>query len=203
MNPRAYRLGKRAEAAEQTKQRILDAARALIIDAGFHPVSIDEVAARAGVGRASVYRHFGSKRELLEAVAWDVVGSAGLERLDAARLLPDVTEALHEFLRENCRLFSEIGRGLRTTLNVAWDEPEVAHIVDVTYFGRRVESLEHLAHRLDEADALAPGWTPERVVEALMILTSLEAFEVLTQRRGHSQGAAANALIAMTGAFLA
>lgn len=203
MSPRSYRLGKRAEDAGETRRRILEAGRDLITEAGFHPVSVDEVAARADVGRASVYRHFGSKRELLEAVAWDVIGSAPLERLDAARLLPDVGEALAEFLRENCRFFAEIGRGLRATLNAATDEPEVAHIVDVTYFGRRVRSLEQLAGRLADEGALAEGWTRDRVVETLMILTGLEAFEVLTDRRGHSPDEVAATLIAMTDAFVA
>lgn len=185
------------------RRGILEAGRDLITEAGFHSVSVDEVADRAGVGRASIYRHFGSKRELLEAVAWEVIGSAPLERLDAARLLPDAREALAEFLRENCRFFAEIGGGLRTTLNVAADEPEVAHIVDVTYFGRRVASLEQIAARLSDEGALAAGWTRDRVVESLMILTSLEAFEVLTDRRGHSPDEAAAALIAMSDAFVA
>lgn len=202
MSSRPYRLGKRADTMQETHRRILDAARHLITEAGFHPVSVGEVATRAGVGRASVYRHFGSKRELLEAVAWDVVGGAALERLDAARQLPDVAEALHEFLRENCRFFSEIGEGLRSTLDAAREEPEVAYIVEVTYFGRRVESLRELAARLEEEGALREGWTREGVVEALMILTSLEAFEVLTQRRGHSPETAGAALVAMTAAFV-
>lgn len=203
LTPRAYRLGKRAEAAEETRRRILDAARESITESGFHPVSVEEVASRAGASRPTVYRHFGSKAELLEAVAWDVVASAGgLDRLDEARQLPNVLEALHRFLRENCRLFSEIGDALRTTLNVARDEPEVARILDVTYYGRRVESLEHLAGRLDEEGALAPGWTPERATEALMILTSIETFEALTERRGHSPEEAADVLIAMTRGFV-
>lgn len=203
LTPRAYRLGKRADAAEDTRRRILDAARELITEAGFHPVSVEEVAARAGASRPTVYRHFGSKPELLEAVAWDVVAAAGgLDRLDEARHLPDVVEALHRFLRENCLLFSEIGEALRITLNVARDEPEVARILDITYYGRRVESLEHLAGRLDEEGALAPGWTPERATEALMILTNLETFETLTLRRGYSPIEAADVLVAMTQGFV-
>lgn len=203
MTPRAYRLGKRAAAAEDTRRRILDAARELIVDGGYHPVSVEEVAQRAGTSRPTVYRHFGSKGDLAEAVAWDILASTGgLDRLDEARHLPDVVEAFHRFLRENCRLFAEIGEALRITLNVARDEPEVARILDVTYYGRRVESLEHLAGRLDEEGALAPGWTSERATEALMILTNLETFETLTLRRGHSPIEAADVLVAMTQGFV-
>lgn len=203
MTSRPYRLGKRAEAAEETRRRILDAARELLEESGYHPVSVEEVAERAGTSRPTVYRHFGSKGALAEAVAWDILASTGgLDRLDAARHLPDVVEGLHVFLRENCRFFAQLGEGFRTTLEVARHEPEVARIVDATYYGRRIESLEHLASRLEEEGALAPGWTRERVVEVLMILTSLEPYEALTQRRGHSPDEAADALIAMTRGFV-
>lgn len=62
--------------------------------------------------------------------------------------------------------------------------------------------MEHLAGRLHAEDALAPGWTPEWVVEVLMILTSLEPYEALTERRGHTPDEAADVLIAMTQGFV-
>jgi AcrR family transcriptional regulator len=203
MSRRPYRLGQRAETTESNRRRILDAAYELIAEAGFHPVSVDAVADRAGVTRVTVYRHFGSKRGLFEAVSLHRLGQAQLARLDHARAHPDVVQALRDFLRENCRLMSEIGDTLRTTLEVARHEPEVAHVLDVGYYGRRKHSLEELATRLHAENALAPGWTIHRVVDALMIVTSLEAFETLTQRQGHSVRRSANILFDMTTGFLA
>ena len=49
-------LGKRAA--------ILDAAKALFIELGFNGVSMDEIAARAGASKLTVYSHFGDKETL-------------------------------------------------------------------------------------------------------------------------------------------
>jgi AcrR family transcriptional regulator len=202
VSPRTYRLGQRAETTERTRFRILDAAYELIAAAGFHPVSLDAVADRANVTRVTIYRHFGSKRGLFEAVNWHRLEQAQLNRLDEARKHPDAIEALRGFLRENCRLMSEIGDALRTSLEVARHEPEVAHILDVGYYGRRKRSLEELAARLHNDNALASGWTIPRVVDALLIITSLEAFQTLTEQQGHSVRRAAEILFNMTAGFL-
>ena len=203
MSRQPYRLGQRAETMERNRRRILEAAYDLIAEAGFHPVSVDSVAERAGVTRVTVYRHFGSKRGLLEAVSAHRMNQAQLARLDRARAHPNVVQALRGFLRESSRLMSEIGDTLRTSLEVARHEPEVAHILDLGYYGRRKDSLEELATRLRDENALALGWTPRRVVDALMILTSLDAFETLTQRQGYSVRRVADFLFDMTTGFLA
>ena len=49
--------------------RILDAALALAADSGLRHLTMDDVAARAGVGRMTVYRRFGGKPQLLDALA--------------------------------------------------------------------------------------------------------------------------------------
>ena len=43
---------------------ILEAARDLIVDEGFAGLRLEHVAARAGVGKATIYRHFSSKEAL-------------------------------------------------------------------------------------------------------------------------------------------
>jgi AcrR family transcriptional regulator len=202
VSSRSYRLDRRAETSEENRQRILDAAYELIAEAGFHPVSLEAVAERAGVARVTVYRNFGSKRGLFEAVTWRVLAGADLDRLDQARTRPDVVDALRDFLRENCRLMSEIGEVIRTSLEVARGDPEVEHLLELTYLGRRRESLEQLARRLRNERALAPGWTDREVVDALMVLTSLEAFDTLTRHQGRAVSAASKTLFKMSAGFL-
>ena len=69
MSPRPYRLGQRQVAADETRSRILNAARSqLEEEASF---SIDAVARRADVARMTVYYQFGSRRGLLEAAGAD------------------------------------------------------------------------------------------------------------------------------------
>jgi AcrR family transcriptional regulator len=65
----AYRATERTEAKrEATRQRIVDAARALIAQGGYRNAAVAAVAARAGVATGSVYRHFHSKAELFAEV---------------------------------------------------------------------------------------------------------------------------------------
>ncbi len=53
---------------ERRRQNILDAAWQLIGEKGLDNTSIEEVAARAEVGPATVYNYFGSKNDLLQAL---------------------------------------------------------------------------------------------------------------------------------------
>ena len=50
-------------------ERVLDAALELAAASGIQNLTMDAVAARAGVGRMTVYRRFGSKAELVQALA--------------------------------------------------------------------------------------------------------------------------------------
>ncbi|GGW22409.1 TetR/AcrR family transcriptional regulator [Streptomyces xantholiticus] len=53
----------------QIDQAVLKAARELLAESGYSRVTMDATAARAGVGKAAIYRRFGSKAELLFAAA--------------------------------------------------------------------------------------------------------------------------------------
>ena len=71
---------KRAD-AERNRDKILVVARAAFAEPG-DPVSMAEVARRAGVGMATLYRDFPGRRELLEALYADEVrGDLSLEQV--------------------------------------------------------------------------------------------------------------------------
>lgn len=59
-----------------TKRRdVLRAATEIFLDAGYERASMDEIAVRAGVSKATVYSHFGSKEALFEAIIRDLCQS--------------------------------------------------------------------------------------------------------------------------------
>jgi AcrR family transcriptional regulator len=64
---RAYSKAKRAEAQEETRKRIVRATMELHLEQGVATTSYLDVAARAGVGAATVYRHFPTMGSLVEA----------------------------------------------------------------------------------------------------------------------------------------
>ncbi|MCV7177101.1 helix-turn-helix domain-containing protein, partial [Mycolicibacterium sphagni] len=53
--------------AERNRARVLEAARDLFAAQGLEP-NLNDVARHAGVGVGTVYRRFGTKDELLEAI---------------------------------------------------------------------------------------------------------------------------------------
>lgn len=55
-------------AADDVTERILDAAAELFARHGIGRCSVEEVAERSGLGRTTVYRRFGSRRALVDAV---------------------------------------------------------------------------------------------------------------------------------------
>jgi AcrR family transcriptional regulator len=64
---RPYRMQRRAESQEQTRQRITESAVELHGTVGPSRTTISAVAARAGVRRSTVYRHFPDEAALFDA----------------------------------------------------------------------------------------------------------------------------------------
>src|SRR3954469_5714169 len=54
--------------AEERREQVLDAAKSIAADRGFHAVSIEAVSRAAGITRPIVYSHFGDLQGLLEAL---------------------------------------------------------------------------------------------------------------------------------------
>lgn len=76
-----------AEAEDSARQRILDAARDLYIEQGLRGTTMEDVARRAGMGRATVYRRFSEKGYLFQA----------LVMREAQRDLVEVEKAIRHF----------------------------------------------------------------------------------------------------------
>lgn len=72
MSPRQYNMGARAAAVAKTRTAIVLAARQLHAERGLVATSWDDIAERAGVSTATVYRHFPSLAELVPACAQTV-----------------------------------------------------------------------------------------------------------------------------------
>src|SRR2546423_15320076 len=85
MSPRPYKLGQRQASTDQTRARILSAARELLMASqGFSGFSIEAVARQADVARMTVYHQFGSKIGLLEALFDSLASSGGMEQVASA-----------------------------------------------------------------------------------------------------------------------
>lgn len=52
----------------QRRERILDAAEALVLERGFDAMSVQAIAQRVGIAKGAVYREFESKQEILDVL---------------------------------------------------------------------------------------------------------------------------------------
>jgi AcrR family transcriptional regulator len=66
-------LGSASEPLSPTAARILEAAKRILADRGFAALTLEAIAAEAGVNKAATRYHFGSKAGLLEAVVDEIV----------------------------------------------------------------------------------------------------------------------------------
>jgi AcrR family transcriptional regulator len=76
---------------EQRREQLLDVTKAIAVEEGFHAVSIEAVARRAGISRPIVYGHFADLGGLLEAVV-------ERETIRALTQLPDAFDDLLQAL---------------------------------------------------------------------------------------------------------
>ena len=82
--------------ALRNRERIVVAAREMFVEQG-PDVALDEVARRAGVGNATLYRHFADRHELLHRVTLHVMARVA-DRAEAALDEDDPFEALRRFV---------------------------------------------------------------------------------------------------------
>lgn len=176
---RAYRSKLRAEQAEATRARILDAA-VRVMAAGLASVSIPAVAREAGVSIPTVYRHFSAKAELLAAVYPHLVRRAGLDNLVAPRSIGEIRDGVR-LLFEHIDAFDDLARA-------AMASPAAEE-------ARRSSMPGRLAMARGLADSIEPKVSEvdrERITRLLVILTASSALRMWRDSLGASAHEAAD-----------
>lgn len=154
--------------ADATSGRILDAALELSVASGIRNLTIDDVARRARVGRMTVYRRFGGKAGLLDALA----GREGRRCLDELAAASDPEAPLAE----------QITEGFVTALRIAREHPLLARMSrhePETFLESLIASDSAVfkmarafaAARLSQAPGGPQGAEAEAAAEALIRLT--------------------------------
>ena len=183
---RHYSLGRRQQRVDETRERIVTAARGLLASPnGAREMTIEAVARAAEVTRATVYVQFDSKQRLLGAVLDGLAREGGLERIPAILELSDPLEALDEFIALLVRFYLT-DRALHRHLGaLAEIDPTLREIVGERQ-GRRRGVLTALVKRIDPTLPRAPRRLAE-AVDALFALTSPTTVEQLGDGRTAAQ----------------
>lgn len=136
--------------ARLNRERILIAARDAFVERGAD-VSLEEIAARAGVGIATLYRRFPDRQALQRAVALDVLIRIAEEARAAVDEESDAFSALTRYMRRALSL--QVSAVVPALLGAVELEDEV-------FQGVRMESASLLQQMIDQAEAegtLRPG----------------------------------------------
>jgi len=135
--------------AQRNLERILEAARAIFAEHGLE-ASVADVAARAGVGTATIFRRFATKDELLAAVLESELDGLLVRAEQAASLSELMTAMIERFISARC-LCEAIGSEL-------FEQPDVAALK-----ARIGAMLTELLHREQEAGTIRADVTLEDV----------------------------------------
>jgi AcrR family transcriptional regulator len=185
---RAYHSTVRAEQAESTRRRVLDAAAALFVARGYAGTTVSAVADAAGVSPETVYGSLGGKRGLLEGVIADAIaGPEGVpveQQAWVAELaaLPSPADRVRGWVAASCRTLTRTSP-LHAVVRGAADREEFAVALRARLLAQRREQVTALAGNLLGAALRVP------VVEAgerYTALVSPETFHLLTAELGWS-----------------
>jgi AcrR family transcriptional regulator len=179
MATRKYEQRLRAEAAEETRRRILDAVYERLREAPSEPVSIDQVARIARVARSTVYLIFDSRAGLFGAVGADLLQRGGFEDMLKASMHPNALEALRGGIRGVVQMFAAHRDVLRALNSMAQLDADAVGGAVQRMEKRRAGGMATHARRLAEQEMLLPDVTVKEATDLLCLLTSFDSFDLL------------------------
>lgn len=187
--PRRYRSPARQQQAENTRQRILEAAHNLFLERGYAGTTVAAVAAEADVSPETIYGSLGGKRGLLEGViAAAVQGphtAVPFEQQPAYEqiaTLPSPRERLRAFVGFACDVLARTSLVHAVIRGAADGEPFALELRE-----RQLEErLDRVAARVraDLKGALRPGLKPTQAAQQLAALLSPELHHLVTVQLG-------------------
>jgi AcrR family transcriptional regulator len=180
MSAHAYRTTRKPGRSDATRERIKGAVRELLAEGTFHTSTVEHVADRAGISRATLYQHFRSRLELVDAICETFSENPALRRLRETVDRPDSDEALAETIADSIRFWSSEDPILRQLYGVAAVDPAAQDLVDRQRADRRSE-LERLVRNLSRAGRLREGTNERRALSLLLVLTSYDTFRELRE----------------------
>ena len=189
VNPplRRYRSTLRAAQANQTRQRVLEAAKRLFLERGYTSTTIAAVAAAAGVSQETIYASLGGKRALLEGVIDATIPELPTQNsaLEILGQLPTPRARLRAFVEFCCRVLARTSPIHNVIRGAADSEAFAVALRERLLSERLANQKRHLAKhvRVD----LRTGLTPRQAAERFCALTSPEMYHLTTAELGWSR----------------
>jgi AcrR family transcriptional regulator len=174
---------RRRAAASRTRERVVAAVRELLQEGAFHEATVAQVAARAGVSRATLYGHFGSRLGLVDAICETFDANPELVAVRETVREPDAGAALHRSIAHAVAFWASEEAVLEPLYGAAAIDPAARDLVARQRADRRAE-FGYLLGRLEEAGRLRPELSSVEALGVLLVLTSFETFQELRRLAG-------------------
>jgi AcrR family transcriptional regulator len=148
--------------SRQAEAAILKAAREILAEQGLTLMTIEEVASRAGVGKASIYRRWPNKAALaLDAFLDDYL--AGIPVRDTGTLRGDLLASARDWIRVVTR--TPAGRTLAGLLAEALVDPALAEAWRNVVLHRMRDDRRAIISRAVARGEIPPGTDPDLILD--------------------------------------
>ena len=189
---RGYDANRRRMRSAETRQRIIDAARSLMLTDGYRATSLAVIAASAAVNVDTVYELVGRKplilRELIEQAVSGTDHPVPAEERDyvvAIRAEPDPRRKLAIYAGAVRRTQQRLAPLFRVIREAAPSEPEVTALWK-EISARRAANMRTFITDVNTTGALREDLTVERAADIVWTLNSSDVYLLLTTERGWS-----------------
>jgi AcrR family transcriptional regulator len=189
---RPYDSRRRQAQSTNTRQRILDAARHLILDRGYRATTIGAVAAEAGVSVDTIYALVGRKpvilRELIEQAISGTdhaVEAEQREYVAAMRAEPEPAKKLAIYARAVCTIQTRMAPLFLALRDASSTEVEAERVwKDISE--RRAANMGKLVRDVADPGGLRAGVSLDDAADVVWAMASSELYVMLTAERGWS-----------------
>lgn len=165
---------------QETRQKIIDVGRTILVEEGYENFILRRVAAEAKIKPGNLQYYFSSKKELLSAVLLSEISrykDIYAQFADRGKGAREVTDAVVDFLIKEIRLKSTTNIWYVVWAQSAHDE-DLAKVMDEWY-------LEYMGSLRELFKATVPGLSDRRAGHAASLLTAL--MDGLTNQIGHGR----------------
>jgi AcrR family transcriptional regulator len=188
---RAYRSPLRTQRSEDTKARILDAARQLFLTRGYAGATATAIAARAGVSQAMLFAVFGTKAGVLQAlIGQAVVGDDGPTPLadrpawSEAVAQSDALNALGRFAAMSAAMQARSWRLIEVARAASDSDEAMAALIAQGAANRRADCRAFVEQAI--AGNHRRDLTLDEAVDVLWLYTSADLYRLLVGMSGWS-----------------
>jgi AcrR family transcriptional regulator len=185
---RKYHSPLRAEQAEQTRRRILEAAFRLFVERGYAATTVATVAENAGVSPETIYLSLGGKRGLLQGVIeMAIAGEVDPPTFEnewwaAVDQLPSASQRLGRMVEYSCQILART-RPIHVVIRGAADKEAFAAALGKRLLHERLTNQTERIRRYLGQD-LKPGLSMDEAGQRYCALTSPELYHTLTVEFG-------------------